>query len=221
MGTLFVAATPIGNMEDITLRALRVLASVDLVAAEDTRRTGLLLKHHNIKRPLLSVRAQNEARASQGVLARLDTGDVALVTDGGTPLVSDPGLRVVQAALAAGHRVEALPGPSALLAALSVAGLEASDFTFVGFLARRPGQARRQVETLAAQARTFVLFESPHRLLRTLQLMAEIVPHNPAVVARELTKLHEEVVRGTVAELAQRFAGRQVRGEVTVVVGRA
>jgi 16S rRNA (cytidine1402-2'-O)-methyltransferase len=219
MGTLFLVATPIGHLEDMTLRALRVLREAELVLAEDTRRTRILLERHAIAARPLSLHAHNEAARIARVLAVLAAGgSAALVSDAGTPLVSDPGERLVAAAIAAGHAVVAVPGASAVLAALSVAGLPAAQFTFAGFLPRRARARDAWLEAWRERQETLVLFESPRRVGETLLRMAEILGERPACVARELTKLHEEVARGSLRELATRFA-KGARGEVTIVVG--
>jgi len=218
VGTLAIVATPIGNLEDVTLRALRVLREADLLLAEDTRHVRTLLDRHAIRARPVSLHAHNEAKRQAEALAALDSGArVALVSDAGTPLVSDPGERLVRAALEAGHAVEAVPGPSAALAALVVSGLPAERFTFVGFLPRRAGERRALLARLRAAPETLVLFESPRRLAATLRELAGALGPRRAAVARELTKLHEEVARGTLGELASRFA-EGTRGEVTVVV---
>jgi 16S rRNA (cytidine1402-2'-O)-methyltransferase len=218
VGELFVVATPIGNLEDVTLRALRVLGEVDLVLSEDTRRTRVLMDRHGLKARPLSLHAHNEAARVEKVLAVLGAGgSVALVSDAGTPLVSDPGERLVAAVLAAGYPVRPLPGASAVLSALAVAGLPTSAFTFVGFLPRRAGARKALLERLRDRPETLVLFESPRRVGATLRRLAEVLGNRPACVARELTKLHEQAVRGPLAELADRFE-EGVRGEVTIVV---
>jgi 16S rRNA (cytidine1402-2'-O)-methyltransferase len=217
-GKLSLVATPIGNLEDVTLRALRVLGEADLLLAEDTRRARKLLERHGIRARPLSLHAHNEARRREQVLAALRAGSrVALVSDAGTPLVSDPGERLVAAAIAGGHAVEAVPGPSAVLAALLVSGLAKAAFTFLGFLPRRAGERRRALARRRTAPETLVLFESPRRLAGTLRELAEALGPRRACVARELTKLHEEVARGTLGELAERFASG-ARGEVVVVV---
>ncbi len=224
-GVLYVVATPIGNLEDISARALRVLGSVDLVAAEDTRRTRALLTHYGIVRPLISVHEHNEEGRLADLLARLEAGrDVALVSDAGTPLVSDPGYPLVRAARAAGLRVVPVPGASSLLAALSVAGLPTDRFTFEGFLPPRAGARRGRLEALAAEPRTVVFFESSHRIQDSLADMAAALgEERPAVVARELTKRYEQVQDGTLGELARWLAGddQRRRGEFVVVVAGA
>jgi 16S rRNA (cytidine1402-2'-O)-methyltransferase len=218
VGTLSVVATPIGNLEDVTLRALRVLREAGLLLAEDTRHVRKLLDRHGIPAHARSLHAHNEAQRQREVIAALDAGTrVALVSDAGTPLVSDPGERLVRAVLDAGHEVEAVPGPSAALAALVVAGLPAERFTFAGFLPRQAGARAALLARLRAAPETLVLFESPRRLGATLRELARAFGPRRACVARELTKLHEEAARGTLAELAERFA-EGARGEVTVVV---
>jgi 16S rRNA (cytidine1402-2'-O)-methyltransferase len=218
VGELFIVATPIGNLEDVTLRALRVLGEVDLVLTEDTRRTRVLMDRYKLKARPLSLHAHNEASRVEKVLAVLAAGgSVALVSDAGTPLVSDPGERLVAGVLAAGHPVRPVPGPSAVLSALAVAGLPTSAFTFVGFLPRRAGAREALLERLRDRPETLVLFEAPRRVGATLRRLAEVLGDRPACVARELTKLHEQAVRGPLAELADRFA-EGARGEVTIVV---
>jgi 16S rRNA (cytidine1402-2'-O)-methyltransferase len=219
MGKLYVVATPIGNLEDVTLRALRVLGEAELVLAEDTRRTRILLERHGIAARSRSLHAHNEAARAGEALAALAAGRrVALVSDAGTPLVSDPGGRLVARALAAGHEVVPVPGASAALAALVASGLAADAFTCVGFLPRKSGERAARLAALAARPETLVLFESPRRLGATLVELAQVFGgERRACVSRELTKLHEENVRGTLGELARRFADG-ARGEVTLVV---
>jgi 16S rRNA (cytidine1402-2'-O)-methyltransferase len=219
MGTLHVIATPIGNLEDVTLRALAALRESELLFAEDTRRTRILLDRHAIPVRARSLHAHNEAERCAEALAALAEGRrVALVSDAGTPTISDPGARLVAEAIAAGHAVIALPGASAVLAALVVSGLPSTPFTFVGFLPRRGRERTEQLATLRARPETLVLFESPQRIAETLAELAEAFGgERRACVARELTKLHEEAARGTLAELAARFA-EGARGEITLVV---
>jgi 16S rRNA (cytidine1402-2'-O)-methyltransferase len=212
--TLVVIPTPIGNLEDITLRALRFLREADLVACEDTRRTGSLLAHHGIKNPLLAYHEHNEERLAAELTERARTQRVALVSDAGTPLVSDPGYRLVSACIEAGVGVEVLPGPSAPITALVASGLPADTVVFLGFLPRRGKERVDLLARISKERSTFVLFESPHRLRKTLE---ELPAEAPVAVCRELTKLHEEVFRGTAEEAARRFAER-VRGEVVLVV---
>lgn len=217
--TLYLVGTPIGNLEDITLRALRTLKECDVVAAEDTRRTGLLLKHFGIPKPLLSYFQFNEARRSEEILERLGRGEkVALVTDAGSPGISDPGERVVKAAIAAGFRVESVPGPSALVAALTASGLSTEEFHFVGFLPHKSGRRRKQLEELKNYAGTMVLYESPFRIEKLLGELKDVFPERQVVLARELTKRFEEFLRGTPAELLDRTRGRAWKGEFVVMV---
>ncbi|MFN0066943.1 MAG: 16S rRNA (cytidine(1402)-2'-O)-methyltransferase [Limisphaerales bacterium] len=221
-GTLYVVATPLGNLEDITLRALRTLRECDVVAAEDTRHTGRLLAHFGIHRPLLSCHGFNEARRTGELLARLRAGEkVALVSDAGTPGVSDPGERVVRAALAAGLRVEPVPGPCAAVAALCAGGLPGDEFHFAGFLPVKSGGRRRELERLRALPGTLVLYESPHRAEKLLGELAELLPDRSVVVAREITKRFEEWLRGTPTELVAQTRGRVWKGECVVLVGPA
>lgn len=219
MSTLYVVATPIGNLEDVTLRALRVLGQVEIIAAEDTRVTSRLLARHGLRKPMLSYRAPVEVRVMPRVLEALERGDVALVADAGTPTLSDPGQRLVDAAWQAGHRVVPLPGASAVTGALAAAGYGGTGFCFVGYLPRKPGELRRFFESLMRADGPTVAFESPHRVRRSLTVLAEVLPDRPVAVARELTKLHEEVLRGTAAEVLAAL-GEPVRGEITLVVSR-
>ncbi len=222
MATLHIVATPIGNLEDVTLRALRVLREVDWVLAEDTRRTRVLLDHFEIPQKSTSLHAHNEAGRIESVIAALDEGrSVALVSDAGTPLVSDPGARLVAAVAAAGHRVESVPGPSALLTALTVAGLDTTRVLFLGFLPRKSGARRRLLESQRGRPETIVLFESPRRVATTLAEIAEILGDRSGCLARELTKRHEEVLRGSVSALAAVCAESPPRGECTLVIAGA
>jgi 16S rRNA (cytidine1402-2'-O)-methyltransferase len=219
-GTLYLVATPIGNLEDITLRALRVLKECDVVAAEDTRHSGQLLKHFGITKSLLSYFQFNEARRSEEILERLRHGEkVALVTDAGTPGISDPGTRVVRAALAAGLRVEAVPGPCALVAALTASGLPTDEFHFVGFLPHKSGQRRRQLEGLGSVAGTLIFYESPYRIVKLLEELADLYPDRRVVLARELTKKFEEIRAGAAAELLEEVKKRTIKGEFVVLLG--
>lgn len=221
-GTLHVVATPIGNLQDLSPRARQVLASADLVAAEDTRHTLKLLEAHGLSARLLAVHEHNESQRAAEVLQALANGaNVALVSDAGTPLVSDPGLRLVQAAIGAGFDVRTVPGPCAAIAALSVAGLETERFVFEGFLPAKPAARRERLAALRGDPRTLICYEAPHRLGESLEDMsAALGPTRRAVIARELTKVFETVYRGTLAELAQR--ARQdtdmQRGEIVIVV---
>ena len=220
MSRLFVIGTPIGNLEDTTARAVRILGEVGAIAAEDTRITARLLARHGIRKPLISYRAPVERRGLPRVLAALDEHDVALVSDAGTPTVSDPGQALVEAAWAAGHTVVPIPGPSAVTAALSVAGYGGPGFTFLGYLPRKPGEIRRLLATLADDPRPAVAFDSPYRVLKSLALIAEVLPERHLTVGRELTKLHEEVLRGTAGEVIAAL-GDRARGEFTLVISGA
>jgi len=217
MPTLYVVATPIGNLEDVTLRALRVLREVSLIAAEDTRTTRKLLAHYDIRARLISYNEHNKAARTPRLLAALRDGDVALVSEGGTPVISDPGQDLVTAALEAGFTVTPIPGPSAVTAALAVSGLSTRQFTYLGFLPRRAGERRRLFAALRDDPRTIVAFESPHRLLRSLSDMHAEWSERRIAVCRELTKLFEEVFRGSISEALEHFADRP-RGEFTLVV---
>lgn len=220
--TLYLVATPIGNLEDITLRALRTLRECDVVAAEDTRRTGQLLSYFGISRPLLSYFRFNEAKRSEELLMRLARGEkIALVTDAGTPGISDPGERVVNAALAAGFRVEPVPGPCALIAALTASGLPTDEFHFIGFLPVKSGQRRRRLEALQSVQGTLAFYESPYRIEKLLEELNNIFPAASVVLAREVTKKFEEHLRGTPAELLEIARKRSLKGEFVVLVSRA
>ncbi len=219
-GRLFLVATPIGNLEDITLRALRVLKEADLIAAEDTRRTLKLLNHFQIRTPLVSCYQENERQRTPDLLRRLQDGQrIALVSDAGTPTISDPGGELIAAALAQGVALEVVPGPSAVLAALAGAGLTTEAFSFHGFLEARPGPRRRQLEALRDRPETLVFFVAPHRVRDVLADAAEVLGEDRrAVLARELTKVHEEFQRGTLAALRSELATREPLGEYTLVV---
>ena len=221
-GTLYLVATPIGNLEDITLRALRVLRECDVVAAEDTRRTGQLLKYFGISKPLLSCFQFNEARRSGEIIERLRLGDkIALVTDAGSPGISDPGERVVKAALAAGRSVQSVPGACALVAALTASGLPADEFHFIGFLPHKSGQRRNKLASLKMIPGTLVFYESPFRIGKLLGEMVEVFSEREVVLARELTKKFEEFLRGQSAELLALVQKRSLKGEFVVLVAPA
>ncbi len=219
-GTLYVVATPIGNLEDVTLRALRVLREVDLIAAEDTRRTRTLLERHGIARPLTSYYDAIERRRAPALIERLRAGaSVALVSDAGTPGIADPGYHLVRGALAAGVPVVPVPGPSALTALVSVAGFPAERFVFEGFLPSRPGPRAARLAALAREPRALVFFEAARRLIAFLAAAEAALGDRAAALARELTKRHEEILRGSLSELRERVARRaSLRGEVTVLV---
>ena len=217
-----MVATPIGNLEDISARARRILGEVDLIACEDTRQTRKLLDRYGIAKPLVSYHEHNEQARAKELLDYLQAGkNIALVSDAGTPLVADPGYRLVEQAREQGVTVSPIPGPSALLAALSASGLATDSFLFHGFLPAKKGQRRKLLEELKAFEATLVFFEAPHRILETLEDIAETLGPRPVVLARELTKIHEEFLRGTAAELRAALEQRAaIKGEITVMVGR-
>ena len=223
MATLFVVATPLGNLQDLTARAAEVLRSVDTVAAEDTRRSGILLAHIGASPRLLSFHAHSPARRIDTLLAVLDgQRDVALVSDAGTPLISDPGAELVRAVRAAGHEVVPIPGPSAVATALSAAGLGGDRYLFLGFVPRKGAERRRLLERAASEPWPVVIFEAPGRVGALLADLVELAgPDRSAVVARELTKIHEEIRTGTTGTLAAAYADTEPRGEVTVILGGA
>ncbi|HET7217243.1 MAG TPA: 16S rRNA (cytidine(1402)-2'-O)-methyltransferase [Vicinamibacterales bacterium] len=217
-GTLFVVATPIGNLEDVTLRALRILRDVSVIAAEDTRRTSRLLQHYSISTPTTSLHEHNEAAKTPALLKRLEAGEsVALVSDAGTPVVADPGSRLVAAAHAAGLRVEPIPGPSAVMAALSASGLGGDQFVFAGFPPAKSQQRRKWLQGLAAEPRPVVVYEAPHRIRDTLQDILDIFGNRTVALGRELTKAHEELVVRQISVLISSLG--EPRGEYTVVIG--
>lgn len=219
MGILYVVPTPVGNMEDMTLRAVRILKEADLVLAEDTRTTGILLKHYDIRNHLSSHHKFNEHGTSAAVVRRLLAGEtVALVSDAGTPGISDPGFYLVREAVRAGVDVQCLPGPTAFVPALVASGLPCDRFAFEGFLPMKKGRQSR-LNALASEERTMVFYESPYRLRKTLEQFAAVFgPERAACVCREISKLHEESVRGTLAELQAHFAENEPRGEIVVIV---
>ena len=219
-GTLYLVATPIGNLEDITQRALRTLREVNLVAAEDTRHTRRLLDHFGIRAALVSLFEHNERAKVSGLVGRLRAGEsIAIVTDAGSPGIADPGFPVVRAAVAEGLRVESVPGPSAVIAALQVSGLPTDAFAFVGFLPVKPGARRRALEEYAERRETIVAFESPHRIERCLEDLEQVWKDRPIALARELTKLHEQVLRGSAREVREALREDQKRGEIVLVLG--
>ena len=222
-GKLILCATPIGNLEDVTLRSLRVLAEATIVACEDSRRTRKLLSHHGVQVKQLVVHNDaNERRSAPELVDKMTRGaKVVLVSDAGMPGLSDPGYRLVREAVEAGVVVEVVPGPSAAISAVALSGLPPARFVFEGFLPRKQGERRRRLEELRQEQRTLVLYESPHRAVDSLADMADIFGPRPAVVARELTKMYEEVLRGTLEELAGRAAETAPRGEIVIVVGGA
>ncbi|NLG97994.1 MAG: 16S rRNA (cytidine(1402)-2'-O)-methyltransferase [Chloroflexi bacterium] len=219
MGTLYLVATPIGNLEDISLRALNVLKQASLIAAEDTRQTQKLLHRYEISAHTISYHEHNKLSRVQDILDALAGGDVALVSDAGTPGLNDPGYELVRAALAAGYNVSAVPGPSAPIAALVISGLPTDAFLYLGYLPRRPSERRQRLQEVAALTYTLIFLETPHRLSEALEDMEAVLGERPMAAARELTKLHEEVIRGTISEVRVHFEKNEPRGEFTLVVG--
>jgi len=218
-GTLYIVSTPIGNLEDITLRALRILKEADVIAAEDTRHTLKLLTHYGISKPVISYWGEKEQQKAEEVIGRLGNGQsVALVSDAGTPGISDPGGVLVRRALQEGIEVVPVPGPAALIAALTISGFSTEEFVFSGFLPAKQSQRRRFLEELSLEKRTIVLYESPHRVVESMAEMAEIFGGRRMVIAREITKLYEEVMRGTVSEVFERLAGSRIVGEFVLVI---
>ena len=219
-GRLYLVATPLGNLEDITVRALRLLGEADLIACEDTRHTAKLLHHYGIDKPTISYHQHNEATRAGELVQRLEQGaQIILVTDAGTPGISDPGHRLVSLCLEKQIPVIPIPGPSAVIAALTASGLPAEEFLFAGFLPSRSTARRKALQTLAKENRTLVLYEAPHRLMDTLSDALEYMGRRQAVIAREMTKIHEEFLRGDLAELLVRMQQQPVRGEITLVIG--
>jgi 16S rRNA (cytidine1402-2'-O)-methyltransferase len=221
VGTLYVVGTPIGNLEDITLRALHILGQVGLVAAEDTRAARKLLSHYDINTPLTSYWEHNKLAKLQYILHALERQDVALISKAGMPGISDPGYELIKAAVENGFAVVPIPGPSALISALVVSGLPTDSFVYLGFLPRQRGKRTRLLSSLASEARTIVAFEAPHRLVDALQDVRETLGDRSLAVTRELTKLHEEVVRGTASQVLDHFQSVPPRGEVTLVIAGA
>ena len=218
-GTLYIVSTPIGNLEDISLRALRILKEVDLVAAEDTRHTGLLLKHFGIKTPLTSYFQGNELKKKELILSQLRQGRrVALVSDAGTPGISDPGFRLIQTAIANQISIVPIPGPSAAIAALSVSGLPTDAFLFRGFFPHKSKKKRDLLNELRDVRETLVFYESPHRISETLKDIFEVLGDREMVLTRELTKVYEEILRGKVSEIQNQIGDRQLKGEITLII---
>lgn len=221
VGKLYIVPTPIGNLEDITLRALRVLREAALIAAEDTRTTSILLRRYDIHTPIISYHEHNKLTRLDTVLGALATGDVALVSDAGTPGISDPGYELVQAAIARGVRVVPLPGPSAAITALVASGLPTDGFVYLGFLPRRAAARAELLASLLDERRTLVAYESPNRLTDTLAAVLATLGDRPVCVARELTKVHEEFFRGTVSAALARYSANPPRGEIVLLIGGA
>ncbi len=221
VGTLYLVATPIGNLEDISQRALRTLTQVALIAAEDTRHTAKLLSHYSIRTPVTSYFEHNKLSKLDQVLKALESGDVALVSDAGTPALNDPGYELVKAALENGHRVSPIPGPSAPLAALVVSGLPSDAFLYLGYLPRKQNDRRQYLSRVADQPYTLVFLESPHRLVASLTDMLVLLGDREICIARELTKLHEELLRGSLSAALAHFQNQPARGEFTLVLAGA
>ena len=220
VGTLYVVATPIGNLEDITLRALRVLKEVDVIAAEDTRHTQILLNHYGIRTPLTSYHEHNEKTKARQLMSRLERGEqIALVSDAGTPAISDPGYRLAVEAIQGRIPVIPIPGASALTAVLSAGGLPTDRFVFDGFLPAKKQERRARLRALSSETGTLVIYEAPHRLTETLNDLAEILGDREIVLAREVSKVHEEFLRGRLTEVAKQVAGREIKGELTLLIG--
>src|SRR5271167_5174818 len=221
-GCLYVVATPIGNLEDITLRALRILKEADAIACEDTRQTLKLLSHFDIQKRLISYHEHNEITRAPEIVIELEQGaKVALVSDAGTPAISDPGHRLVSLCLRHGIEVVPVPGASAFVAALAASGMAIEEFTFIGFLPSRPTERRKRLRALAGEPRTLALYEAPHRLLEALEDALEILGNRPAVIAREVTKMYEEFVRGHLEDLLAGVRAKEPRGEITLLIGPA
>jgi 16S rRNA (cytidine1402-2'-O)-methyltransferase len=219
-GCLYLVATPIGNLEDITLRAIRILKEVDLIACEDTRQTQKLLQHYGIRKELVSYHAHNELTRAPELVIELEQGaKTALVSDAGTPVISDPGHHLVTLCLRHHIPVIPIPGPSAFVAALAASGLPSEEFLFVGFLPPRTGARRKALDALKTESRTLILYEAPHRLVETLADAVDILGARPAVIAREVTKIHEEFLRGHLNELLESARKRAPRGEITLLIG--
>lgn len=218
MYSLYIVPTPIGNLEDITLRALRILKEVSLIAAEDTRTTKVLLNHFDIKTPLISYHEHNKLQRLDDIFSALAAGDVALVSDAGTPGISDPGYELVKAAIEQSIPIISLPGPNAAITALVASGLPTDRFTFLGFPPRKTSQLRQFAQAIANDPSTLIFYESPHRIAKTLNIFSEIFGQRLAVVIRELTKFYEEILRGTVDELHQYFQENPARGEITFLI---
>lgn len=218
MSTLYLVATPIGNLEDISARAIRILSQVGLIAAEDTRHTARLLQHYGVRTPCLSYHEHNKLTRLERVLAALEAGDVALVSDAGTPALNDPGYELVQAVLAAGHQVSPIPGACAPVAALVASGLPTDTFLYLGYLPRRQAERLRLLRSVASLPHTLIFLETPHRLLEALADLAVQLGDRSVAVARELTKLHEEIYRGTLSQAQSHFTAQPPRGEFTLVV---
>lgn len=221
MGKLYIVPTPIGNLEDMTLRALRILQEVSLIAAEDTRTSRVLLQHYDIKTPLTSYHEHNKLRKLEAIFDALAQGDVALISDAGTPGISDPGYELVGEAIARDIPIVPLPGPSAITTALVGSGLPSDGFVFLGFLPKKASGRRDLFQSLAEERRTLIAYESPHRLAETLQILQEVLKDRPVCVAREMSKRYEEFFRGSASEAHERFSQENPKGEITLLIGGA
>lgn len=222
-GVLYIVGTPIGNLEDISYRAIRILKEVDLIACEDTRQTKKLLDHYGIDKPMVSYHEHNEGRRAEELMAKLETGTtIAQVSDSGMPAISDPGYRVVKLAIEHGISVVPIPGPSAVVAALAASGLPTDAFEFRGFLPAKAGQRRTALEELRTLGHTVIFYEAPHRILESLEdVVQSLGPKRPVVIARELTKVHEEFIRGTAEQVLAIARQRELKGEITLLLGKA
>lgn len=218
-GTLYIVSTPIGNLEDITLRALRILGEVDMIAAEDTRHSIKLLNHHGIQKPMLSYRRENEQVKSDEIIRMLHAGkSVALISDAGTPGISDPGSLIIKKAIRENVQIVSVPGPTAFVSALSVAGLPTEHFIFWGFLASQKNQRRKTISDLRYEERTLIFYEAPHRIVGSLQDMAEILGERQAALIKEITKIHEQVLRGSISEIIAEVQKTTIAGEYVIIV---
>lgn len=219
LGHLYIVSTSIGNLEDVTLRALRVLKEADFIAAEDTRHSSKLLNHYGIRKPLISYWSQKEKVRAEEIIEKLRSGlSVALISDAGTPGISDPGAVLIKRAIDEGINVIPIPGPSAAIAALSASGLSTEEFTFIGFLPPKAAQRQKRLKELALEPRTLIFYEAPHRVLDTLSDMKEIFVGRNAVLAKEITKMYEEILRGTISEILDMLETRTIAGEYVIIV---
>jgi len=218
-GTIYIVSTPIGNLEDITLRALRILKEVDIIAAEDTRRTRKLLSHYEISKHLISYHDHNKIKQAEVILKRLEEGhNVALVSDAGTPGISDPSYHLINLALKHNFHIESIPGPSAVIAALSISGLPIDKFAFEGFLPRKKGKRQSRIEQLKNEERTIILYESPYRIHRLLDEILSIIGNRQIVLAREITKKFEEIIRGELKDIIEQMKDKKIKGEITLIL---
>ncbi|HIJ60567.1 MAG TPA: 16S rRNA (cytidine(1402)-2'-O)-methyltransferase [Nitrospirae bacterium] len=218
-GKLYIVSTPIGNLEDMTLRAIRVLKEVDVIAAEDTRHSRKLLNHYGITKPMISYWSEKEKVRSEEMIEKLHSGlSIAIISDAGTPGISDPGVVLIKRAINEGIDVVPIPGPSAAIAALSVSGLSTEEFTFIGFLPSKAAQRQKRLNEIVLEPRTLILYEVPHRILETLKDMEEIFGQRQTALAKEITKLHEEILRGTISEILNMLETRTIAGEYVIIV---